>query len=264
MSQADLFAASTEKEKPKKPWIKKPGRLFDPKSNEPFRLSRTKIENFLKCPRCFYLDRRLGVPQPPGFPFSLNAAVDHLLKKEFDAHRAEGRQHPLMKQYQLDLVPFDHPQMDIWRENFTGVQFFHEPSNLIIFGAVDDLWVNKTGELYVVDYKATSKDTEVNLDADWQRSYKNQVEIYQWLLRRNGFKVSDLAYFVYANGRRDRAAFDGRLEFDVKLIAYNGNDSWVESTILKTKKCLLSDTVPASAPDCEYCAYRYKANSVEK
>jgi hypothetical protein len=29
----------------------------------------------------------------------LNIAVDELLKKEFDLHRAEGTKHPLMEQY---------------------------------------------------------------------------------------------------------------------------------------------------------------------
>ena len=58
--------------------------LFDPTSKEPFRLSRSKIDLFISCPRCFYQDRRLGVAQPPGYPFNLNSAVDTLLKKEFD------------------------------------------------------------------------------------------------------------------------------------------------------------------------------------
>ena len=53
--------------------------LYDPESVSPYRLSRTKLENFLNCPRCFYLDRRLGVGQPPGFPFNINSAVDELL-----------------------------------------------------------------------------------------------------------------------------------------------------------------------------------------
>lgn len=70
--------------------------LYDPNSKESFRISRTKIELFLDCPRCFYLDRRLGVSRPPGFPFSLNNAVDALLKQEFDIHRAQGTKHPLI------------------------------------------------------------------------------------------------------------------------------------------------------------------------
>jgi len=235
--------------------------IFDPESKEPFKISRSKIEDFLRCPRCFYLDRRLGVGQPPGFPFNLNSAVDHLLKKEFDVHRALGSRHPLMEKYGVDAVPFQHSDLNQWRENFVGVQFYHKPTNLIITGAVDDVWTNPKGELIVVDYKATSKDGEVNIDAEWQESYKNQMEIYQWLLRQNDFKVSDTGYFVYVNGRRDKEAFDGKLEFDIKLISYKGSGAWVEETIFEIKKCLIG-VLPESGKDCAYCSYREAAEEV--
>ncbi|MEK7519959.1 MAG: PD-(D/E)XK nuclease family protein [Patescibacteria group bacterium] len=236
--------------------------IFDPASDQPFKISRTKIEEFLRCARCFYLDRRLGVGQPPGFPFNLNSAVDHLLKKEFDVHRAQGTRHPLMEHYNVDAVPFVHDDLDRWRENFVGVQYLHGPTNFIVTGAVDDIWVSPKGELAVVDYKATSKDSEVNIDAEWQRSYKNQMEIYQWLLRHNGFWVSDTGYFVYVNGRRDKAAFDGKLEFDVKLIPYTGSDAWVEKALLDARACLTNNTLPQAAADCEWCHYREAAQAV--
>lgn len=238
--------------------------LFDPQSPEPFKLSRSKIELYLRCPLCFYLDRRLGVAEPPGYPFSLNAAVDHLLKKEFDRHRAKGEAHPLMRQYGLKAVPFAHADLNLWRENFKGVQSLHAPTNLLITGAVDDVWINEDKELHVVDYKATSKDTEVTLDAEWQRGYKNQMEIYQWLLRQNNFKVSDLGYFVYVNGRRDLAAFDGRLEFNVKLISYRGETNWLEPKLMEIKKCLMQTTPPSAAEECEFCRYRQAAGEVLK
>ncbi len=85
--------------------------MYDPKSSEPFRLSRGRIDLFLNCPRCFYFDRRLGIDRPPGYPFSLNSAVDKLLKKEFDIHRAMGTTHPLMKHYKIDAVPFAHEKI---------------------------------------------------------------------------------------------------------------------------------------------------------
>ena len=237
--------------------------LFSPDSDEPFKLSRTKLESFLKCPRCFYLDRRLGVAQPAGFPFNLNSAVDHLLKKEFDIHRANKEPHPLMKTYGVDAIPFLHPDLDKWRENFVGVQHHHKPTNFLVFGAVDDVWVNPAGELLVVDYKATSKDGEVGIEADWQRAYKNQMEIYQWLLRQNGFSVSSIGYFVYLNGRRDAVAFDGKLEFDVKIIPYEGQADWVEKALLDAKSCLIGDSIPESGADCDYCVYRKLAQTVE-
>src|SRR3990167_11146946 len=121
--------------------------LFDPKAEEPFRLSRSKLELFLKCPLCFYLDRRLGVGQPPGFPFNLNIAVDHLLKKEFDIHRAGKTAHPLMKKYGIDAVPFSHKDIDVWRENFKGLEYHHELTGFTVSGAVDDVWVNPAKEI---------------------------------------------------------------------------------------------------------------------
>lgn len=238
--------------------------IFDPKSSEPFKLSRSKIEDFLRCRCCFYLDRRLGVGKPPSLPFSLNSAVDHLLKKEFDIHRAKGEQHPLMKHYGVDAVPFQHPDLDTWRENFVGLQYHHDPTNFIIMGAVDDIWHSNLGELIVVDYKSTSKDAEVSIDASWQSGYRNQMEIYQWLLRRLGFQVSSIGYFVYANGRRDAAAFDGKLEFKVSLLPYEGNDEWVEPTILEAREVLSADVIPESASDCEYCQYRQAAHHAIK
>lgn len=236
--------------------------LYDPDSREPFKLSRSKIELFLKCPKCFYLDRRLGVSQPPGFPFSLNSAVDALLKKEFDIHRAKGTAHPLMKAYKLDMVPYQHEMIDEWRENFKGLQYHHEPTNFIMTGAVDDLWINKQGEIVVVDYKSTAKNAEITLDADWQIGYKRQMEMYQWLLKQLGFEVAKTGYFVYCNGQTDRDAFDGKLDFDIKLIPYEGDPSWVEGTLQDIKTCL-DGGIPSSHPECDYCNYRRAANAAD-
>ena len=227
-----------------------------------WRLSRSKIDLFKECQRCFYIDNKLGTARPPGFPFNLNSAVDKLLKKEFDIHRSAQSSHPLMREYGLDAVPFEHPKMDIWRENFKGVEVRHAPTGFTVSGAVDDLWVNPKGEVIVVDYKATSKDGEVNLDAEWQDGYKRQMEVYQWLLRENGLTVSDTGYFVYVNGRTDLEAFDGKLEFDVKLIPYTGNADWVEGTLMEIKSALDSEDIPEPGKECDYCRYREAAGKV--
>ena len=223
-----------------------------------WRLSRSKIDLFLNCRRCFYLDNKLGVKRPPGYPFSLNSAVDSLLKSEFDVLRVKGEQHPLQKEYGLDLIPVSHDQLDVWRENFKGVECVHEPTGFTVSGAIDDLWFSpKTKEYFVVDYKATAKSEPVTvLDKDWQDGYKRQMEVYQWLLRQNGLKVSDTGYFVYCTGRPDAEAFDAKLEFDVHLIAYEGGDEWVEPTLVVIKKALRSKKIPKADGDCDYCRYR--------
>lgn len=239
--------------------------IYDPESSEMFRLSRLKIDLFINCPRCFYLDRRLGVGQPPGYPFSLNSAVDKLLKKEFDIHRVNRSAHPLMKYYGIDAVPLAHEKIDEWRDALRGgITFNIEGENVVITGGVDDVWVAPDGELIIVDYKATSKDEEVTIDADWQISYKRQMEIYQWLFRKNGFRVSSTGYFVYCNGDTDKKAFDGKLEFDIKIISYVGDTSWVEGVINDAIECLKSDQIPESGSECDFCKYRKAVSEFEK
>lgn len=89
-----------------------------------------------------------------------------------------------MKAYKIKAIPFGHEMMDEWRRNFGGLQYHHEPTNFIITGAVDDLWINPKGELIVVDYKATSKQEKVTLDAEWQMGYKDRWKYI------NGFSAS--------------------------------------------------------------------------
>lgn len=238
-------------------------RMYEPNAASPYKISRTKIQYFLECPRCFYLDRRLGIVRPNGPGFSLNSAVDTLLKREFDQLRAKSQSHEIMKQYGIDAVPYVHQDLDVWRENFTGKQYLHEPTNFIIFGSVDDLWINPKGELIVVDYKSTSTEGEISLDDQWKQGYKKQLEIYQWIFRSSGFVVSNTTYIVYANAGKNRQSFDGKLEFTLSLHPYIGNDSWVEPTIYEIKQCLELTRPPDPKKECAYCVYRQKASILE-
>ncbi|HVB48339.1 MAG TPA: hypothetical protein VNF69_08110, partial [Burkholderiales bacterium] len=146
--------------------------LYDPTSPTPFPLSRSKVELFLDCPRCLYLDRRLGISRPSGPPFNLNSAVDALLKTEFDHYREEGAPHPLMTEAGIRAVPHPHPQLATWRANFKGVRTLHEATNFELFGAIDHLWRDlDTGEMIVVDYKSTSKSREVSIETGWVGVY---------------------------------------------------------------------------------------------
>ena len=233
---------------------------YQPGQKDIFKLSRSKIELFMQCPRCFWLDTRLKIRRPSGPPFQINKAIDELFKKEFDSFRFKRKPHPLMTKYNIQAIPFAHDDLEEWRHNFTGVSTVHKPTNLQLYGAIDDVWVNDKEELFVVDYKATSKNAEITLDADWQNMYKRQLEIYQWLLRQNGFQVNDIGYFVYTNARIDVDHFKDKLIFKTKVIEYKGSDEWIEPTIKKMKQCMDNDKMPkvgtaAMGGPCEFCEY---------
>ena len=234
---------------------------YIPEKQDLYKLSRSKVDFFLNCPRCFYMDRRLGIVQPPGFPFNLNSAVDNLLKNEFDYYRNLQTPHPYIERLGLNAIPFQHEKLDKWRHNFSGVVYQHEALKLHLFGAVDDIWINlDTEELIVVDYKATSKNSEINLDADWQIGYKRQMEFYQYLLRNNDFKVSDTGYFVYCNGIKDKDRFDEKLDFKISLLDYKGNNDWIEETLENLVKLLNKEEIPDYSEECKYCDYQKKLN----
>ena len=237
--------------------------LYNPEGEKPFKLSRSKVDNFVSCKRCFYIDRRLGVGQPPGFPFNINSAVDELLKNEFDQYRELGKPHPYMESVNRNLIPYKHEKLDEWRENFKGVQFHDKETNFILTGAVDDLWFDlDTEEVIVVDYKATSKNSEVSIDAEWQQGYRRQMDFYQWLLRKNDLNVSDVGYFVYCNGDRKKATFDSKVHFKVSVLEYIGNSSWIENTIVEIKELLDQNSTPEFDEDCTYCSYIQDIESV--
>ena len=81
------------------------------------------------------------------------------------------------------------------------------------------------------------------------------MEFYQWLLRKNGFKVSDIGYFVYCNGLSSKDVFENKMEFDVYLLDYKGSTNWIESTLKDIKALLEQDKIPSINEECETCSY---------
>ena len=128
-------------------------------------ISRTAWDSFLKCERCFYLERKLKIKAigMPGHP--INSRVDALLKVEFDIYREKQLPHPIFKKYNLNFVPFklDEQKLKDFRNNRKGVRAKSTKTNFTIFGSIDDLWFNKdTNEVVILDYKATSNKNEIN------------------------------------------------------------------------------------------------------
>ena len=228
------------------------GNIFT--NGKSFSFSRSKIDAFQKCPKCFYIDRKKGIDVPPGFPFNINSGVDTLLKREFDQYRATKTVPKLLSDRGLDFIPFDHPDIDIWRENFKGLRVSYKGYEFS--GAVDDVWINAAKELIVVDYKSTASSVPVvSIDKDYHIGYKRQVEFYQWLLSKIGFNVSSSAYFVYCTGDTTLPEFNGLMKFHIHLIPYQGNLDWVEPTLDRLISCIESDSIPPSGEDCDYCKY---------
>ena len=222
------------------------------------KLSRSTVERYLNCPRCCVLEKNYKI-KPPSLPFTLNIAVDNLCKNEFDYYRAIQKPHPLFIQNKIDAVPFKHKDIDIWRDNFRGLRYKSKSLNYDFGGAIDDVWQKNNGDLIVADVKATSRnkfdwDDTFN-KYEYPKGYKRQLEMYQWLFKKNGFNVSKEAYIIYLNGIKNKEFFKNILEFEVHVIKLNCTTDWVENKIIETVQLLRSNNFPKPSISCEHCNY---------
>ena len=227
-------------------------------SGKTFTLSRSGIDSFINCQRCFYLNK-VGNIKDIGMPgFSLNSAHDELMKKELDTYREKAEAHPYMESLNKNLIPFQHEKMEEWRNNFKGIAYHHKKTDLIITGAIDDVWIDTdTNELVIVEYKSTSTQSEIDLNdgTPWKEQYKRQIDIYQWLFRMNGFEVSDDSVFLYSNGIKTAEKFNDVMNFKTYVLEYKGSTDWVEPKIIEIKKVLDQTSIPSLNEECETCSY---------
>jgi len=197
--------------------------------------------------------------KPSTIPFTLNLAVDNLCKNEFDFYRKKQIPHPLFIENNIDAIPFDHEDIDIWRNNYQGLKYFSKEYEYEFVGAIDDVWQKQNGDLIVADIKATSRNNfdwnETYHKYEYPKAYKRQLEMYQWLFQKNGFKVAKEAYIIYFNGRKNEKFFNNKLEFNAHVIKLNCSTDWVENKILETLKLLRSTTFPKPSLSCDQCNY---------
>lgn len=225
-------------------------------------LSRTKVDLFLECPRCFHAEVVLDLPRIGPLPYTLNNAVDQLFKNEFDGYRASGLPHPLFASVGLDAVPFQHAEFNTWRKTSGGVRWTDPLTEWTLQGVVDDIWQNAEGSLHVADYKATSKADAVTAEG-LHEAFRRQAEVYQFLLRRQDLIVSPTAWFVYANGIKTGDRFDDCLRFTTLLLPYEGDDSWVLEAFRAAVAVATSAVSPAPRKNCKWCQFVDKRRALE-
>ena len=231
------------------------------------KLSRSTVERFINCPRCCVLEKKYKI-KPPSIPFTLNIAVDNLCKNEFDYYRKIQKPHPIFLNNNINAVPFNHKDIDIWRDNYKGLRFKSSNNSYDFGGAIDDVLINDKGELIVIDIKATSKNKfnweDTYKKYDFPKGYVRQLEMYQWLFKKNGFKVADYACLIYFNAKKNENFFNQKLEFELHLVKLFCSSDWVEPKIIETVELLRSNIFPKPSQKCENCNYLKKRWNLSK
>src|SRR3989344_2588634 len=204
------------------------------------KLSRSSLKLFQECPRCFWLDLHHKIKRPPGYPYTLSAAVDYLVKQEFDKYRRAGTLPPVLARHGLKAKLYPGPELSVWREvRKNGINYFDEDLNAMLYGAVDDVMQFDDGSMAVVDYKSSGS-REIKIYDDYQK----QMDIYTYLFDRNGFQTQPEAYFVFYQVDKSGGGFQNSLPFIEQLKSVKVDKSWVGDVFEQAVMVARRDTPP--------------------
>ncbi len=228
------------------------------------KISRSGLKLYLDCPRCFWLDTHHKIKRPPGYPFTLSIAVDHLVKKEFDKYRAEGTLPPVLIKHGItDAKLYSGENLSEWRNNFKGISYYDESLNCNLYGAVDDVLQFSDGSLGVIDYKSSGA-REITIYDDYQK----QMDVYNYILKQNGYETYPEAFFVfYKVIKEGETGFANALKFTEEVRAVKVNTDWVGPVFEKAVALARSDKPPKEPPapgrngtGCDHCNFVEMAN----
>ena len=227
------------------------------------KISRSGLKLFLECPRCFWLDVHHKIKRPPGYPYTLSAAVDYLVKQEFDKYRVKGTLPPVFaKEAALagQAKLYGGPELTDWRNNFKGISYTDPHLNATLYGAVDDILEFSDarpndgsvgrGSLAVVDYKSSGS-REITIYDD----YRKQMDTYNWILDAMGHQTYPQAYFVFYRVDKTGGGFQNVLPFAESLHAVKVDMSWVGPAFERAIKTARQDAAPPPAGGCVHCNY---------
>lgn len=217
---------------------------------EKIQLSPNSLNLYLECPHCFWLEKKMGIKRPPPYPYALNSAVDTLLKQEFDSYRIKGESHPLLTANNIIAKLFSNQELlNQWRSNFSGIRYFDQELGATLFGAVDDVLEFPDGKLAALDYKSTgSKVANVYDRFQWQ------LDIYTYLLEKNGFKTPRKGYLAFYVVDKTNG-FNDRLPFKKELHTIDTNPDDVYPLFKEAVETLRKDTPPPHNQDCKFIAW---------
>ena len=204
-----------------------------------YKISPSTINLMLECPRCFWMQIVKNIKRPAGIFPSLPSGMDGILKVHFDKFMEKGELPPEIKELKGCRLFDDMEKLKIWRSNFKGLEYTE--GDVMLRGAVDNILV-KGKKLIVLDYKTRG----FPLKDDTHEHYRVQMDLYNFLLRKNGYDTEDYSYllFYYPNRVND----NGEVVFDTKLVKINVGDG--EKVFKKAIK-LIKGEEPKEK--CEWC-----------
>lgn len=212
----------------------------------PFKLSPSCLSLMKECPRCFWLHLVKNIKRPCGIFPSLPSGMDRILKAHFDAFMDKKMLPPELKACRGYSLFDDKGLLDVWRNNFKGIEF-KDASGNVLRGAVDNILVHGK-KLVVLDYKTRG----FPLKEDTAAHYQDQLNIYNFLLRKNGYLTEDYSFLLFYHPSFVNT--DGSVVFHTDLVKMKIDVNNAEKLFKKAIK-LLEGEIPKASSECEWCGW---------
>ena len=213
-----------------------------------YKLSPSSLHLMEECPRCFWLDQNQKKKRPESIFPSLPSGMDKILKIHFDNFRDKEKLPPELNKIKecKDCKLFDDKKLlEIWRNNFKGISWTDKEGN-ILHGAIDNILVNGK-KLIVLDYKTRG----YPLKEDTHEHYQNQLDFYNFLLRKNGYETEDYSFLLFYIP--EKVIETGEVIFNSQLVKMKINIDNAEKLFVKALKLLKCPCPKQEHTECPWC-----------
>ena len=212
-----------------------------------YKFSPSSLSLLKDCPRCFWLHFNKNIKRPDSIFPSLPSGMDKVLKEHFDRFMKKGELPPELQKLNGEVKLFNNEELlKVWRSNFKGIQWTDKKGNLI-HGAIDNL-LQKKNKLIVLDYKTRG----FPLKEDTHKHYQDQMDIYNFLLRKNGYATEDYTYLLFYHPHQVEE--NGHVCFNTDLVKIKVDIENAEKIFKKAVQVLEND-IPASSEECGFCKW---------
>ena len=219
-----------------------------------YKFSPSSLSLLKDCPRCFWLRFKKKINRPDGIFPSLPSGMDKILKVHFDSFMKKGEMPPELSELKGYKLFDDEELLKVWRSNFKGIQWTDEEGNLFR-GAVDNILV-KGKKLIVLDYKTRG----YPLKEDTHEHYQDQMDIYNFLLRKNGYKTEEYTYLIFYHPHKVEE--NGHVCFNTDIVKIKVDIKNAENIFNKALKVLEAE-MPEASEDCGFCSWVLDHSEIE-
>ncbi len=213
----------------------------------PYKFSPSTLSLMDECKRCFWLHFKANLRRPDGIFPSLPNGMDRILKQHFDSFRDKGMTPPELKQLNGYKMFENKELLAEWRDNLRGVRWKDDKGN-VFMGAVDNI-LQKGNKLVVLDYKTRG----YPLKDDTHEYYQDQMDIYNFLLRKNGYETEDYSYLLFYHP--DKVMGTGEILFHSDLVKIKVSIENAERIFGEALE-VLEGEMPKADEECGFCRWQ--------